>query len=1382
MIKKNSLIRAISLMLCLLLMLPAAVFAQQPAVDYSGHWAEREIKSFLEKGFISLNTDGSFKPDNPITRAEFAAIVNKAFGFKEKADSNFVDIKAEDAFYNDMAIAKKAGYLAGFPDGTVKPSGYMTRQEYAVIISRLLKLDVKKDIAAADKLKDAAKIPVWSKGAIGAAVKLGYMQGNPDNTFGPDGLITRGQAVAVLGRCYLDNVKVSYDKAGTYSAGNMEGSIAINAPDVTLENTVVAGNLIIGEGVGSGNAKLKNVTVKGDTIVRGGGSNSIIIEDCEFKNIIVIKADGKVRIVAVGKTAVEKVDMQSGGKLEEQDATGNGFGYVTIAEGIDPEEPIVLQGNFESVQVLADNANIDVAAGSIGKLEVAKSAENARINLSSGVTVTNMLLDAAATVTGAGKVEAAQVNAQGAVVAAPATNINTAPGVTVSKTVPGTPTTPTPAPAAPSTGGGGSGGGGGSNGGGNNDKPSITINSIPAQAVNIGSSVNVTVASVPADAVKSAVSSNTSVATVSVSGNMLKVTGVSAGASTITVTCNKSGYKSAGTTFKVNVSTAATPTADIKLALTVPAAGGGNSINVGGAVKTGTVKVINGTSSVVLTGTKTAAQTVAVSGADATAVTSAGTATAPAYTVNTADIAATGGIKEFTLTVSETGKNSITYNIKVAVAGLTPAEPLEKVGKPVLSAAGIAAWTDVADEEGYSVQLYKDGAVQGAAVKGAANQTSYDFSSVMKSIGAGLYTVKVTAIGDGFIYQDGPQSEASNGITQLAAVTSGLIWSGNVAHWTEVAGADSYDVYLYKDKTQLKKVNILTANAASGVDFSADMKENGAYTFKVVAKGDGLTKADAEISKASDEYVKDTPTGDMALELTVPAAGEGNSINVGGAVKTGMVKVVNGTSSVVLTGTKTAAQTVAVSGANATAVTSAGTATAPTYTVNTGDIAATGGIKEFTLTVSETGKGSITYNIKVTVAGLTPAEPLEKVGKPVLSAAGIAVWTDVANEDGYSVQLYKDGAVQGAAVKGAANQTSYDFSSVMKSIGAGLYTVKATAIGDGFVYQDGPQSEASDGITQLAAVTEGLIWTGDVAHWTEVAGADSYEVSLYKDGDVSDTINIPAVNAASGADFSADMTGDGTYTFKVAARGDGTTEADAELSPASAARVKDAATDRANLEADKAVLAIGLGANSALDNITTALGELPALLAKGTAVVWTSSKPGVVSDDGQTVTRPGWDDGDETVTMTAALTNGLATGTKTFKLVVKKEGTDQQKLDADKAALKIPLGSNTMENRIRYSLDPLPASLPYGTTVGWTSSDTTVMGNDGKILARPAEDKNVTMTATLTNGSATGTEKFDLIVRMKRPNSLSSPASSILDKSGEARWGDISNEVGYIVR
>lgn len=421
----------IAFTLCILILIPVNVFAGQVSNDYTGHWAEKQINSFIEKGIASPYKDGTFKPDKAITRAEIAAMVNKAFGLVEKTETNFKDVKAEDSYYSDMAIAKKAGYLTGFPDGSVKPDSGMSRQEYAIIISRLLKLDIELYLEEADKFKDAAHIPGWSKGAIGAAVKFGYMNGLPGDIFDPAGSITRGQAVAVLERCYLDRIKVAYDKPGRYSAKTVDGSVAINASDVVLEDTTITGNLVIGEGVRDGNVRLRNVVVKGKTIVRGGGINSIIIEDSEITSIIIIKEDNKVRVVAVGRTSVGQVEMQSGGRLEEQGTGGNGFNYVTIAESLDPNEPIILRGNFESVQLMAEGISLNVESGSIGSIHVASTAANTRISLSAGVSVNLLQVEAPIQVTGTGTVNIADVMVQGVVITAPTTTIRPSAGVTV---------------------------------------------------------------------------------------------------------------------------------------------------------------------------------------------------------------------------------------------------------------------------------------------------------------------------------------------------------------------------------------------------------------------------------------------------------------------------------------------------------------------------------------------------------------------------------------------------------------------------------------------------------------------------------------------------------------------------------------------------------------------------------------------------------------------------------------------------------------------------------------------------------------------------------------------------------------------------------------
>ncbi|MBC2400154.1 cadherin-like beta sandwich domain-containing protein, partial [Clostridium tetanomorphum] len=194
---------------------------------------------------------------------------------------------------------------------------------------------------------------------------------------------------------------------------------------------------------------------------------------------------------------------------------------------------------------------------------------------------------------------------------------------------------------------------------------------------------------------------------------------------------------------------------------------------------------------------------------------------------------------------------------------------LAQVTNVALSSTGVATWDNVANETNFQVQLYKDGNPQGTPVIKAADAVNHDFLVDMRSAGPGIYTVKVTAKGNGSTYTDGPQSEISNSqtIVKLLAVTDGLNWNEDVAYWTAVANAVSYDVQLYKDGNQLNiPVNVLAANVASGVDFSPNIAAGGSgiYTYKVTAKGNGVLMLDAIQSIVSNENIK-TSSNDSAL-------------------------------------------------------------------------------------------------------------------------------------------------------------------------------------------------------------------------------------------------------------------------------------------------------------------------------------------------------------------------------------------------------------------------------------------------------------------------------------------------------------------------------------
>lgn len=241
MIKKRISLALVVVML-LTLMMPTLAFG---AVDYSGHWAEKTIQEWFDNDKLKGYEDGSFRPDVQITRAEFMTMVNNAFGYTEKANISFSDVKSDDWFYSEVQKAVKAGYLLGYEDNTARPGNKISRQEAALIIARIKELT--NNASGVNIFNDALQIASWAKGGVGAVAKAKYMIGYEDSTFRPLRFISRAEALVTIDRAYEETVPttptppVTPPKGGGGGGGNGGG----NLPTVTTAAAIISSFTII---------------------------------------------------------------------------------------------------------------------------------------------------------------------------------------------------------------------------------------------------------------------------------------------------------------------------------------------------------------------------------------------------------------------------------------------------------------------------------------------------------------------------------------------------------------------------------------------------------------------------------------------------------------------------------------------------------------------------------------------------------------------------------------------------------------------------------------------------------------------------------------------------------------------------------------------------------------------------------------------------------------------------------------------------------------------------------------------------------------------------------------------------------------------------------
>lgn len=167
---------------------------QVALTDISGHWAEGNIKQLVALGAISGYPDKTFKPDNNITRAEFASILVKAFALEAHSGEGFADTVghwAEEA----ISTAVYHGIVKGYGDNRFGPDDYITREQMAVMIVNVAKLTpVSQDLA----FEDQNSISAWARGSLATAVKNGIINGYPDGTVRPRANATRAEAVTVV--------------------------------------------------------------------------------------------------------------------------------------------------------------------------------------------------------------------------------------------------------------------------------------------------------------------------------------------------------------------------------------------------------------------------------------------------------------------------------------------------------------------------------------------------------------------------------------------------------------------------------------------------------------------------------------------------------------------------------------------------------------------------------------------------------------------------------------------------------------------------------------------------------------------------------------------------------------------------------------------------------------------------------------------------------------------------------------------------------------------------------------------------------------------------------------------------------------------------------
>jgi hypothetical protein len=163
--------------------------------DISNHWAKDNIIKLTDLKLIKGYDNYRFFPDQTITRAEAVALLNRAFRWQDIRAKPFSDVLKSDWYEEAITHAAAAGVISGYPDGSFKPNDNLTRMETAVLLAHAVNGQV---IVTGNSSFTDIHDNEWGAAILGWMENQGLISGYPDGSFKPDRPITRAEFAQLL--------------------------------------------------------------------------------------------------------------------------------------------------------------------------------------------------------------------------------------------------------------------------------------------------------------------------------------------------------------------------------------------------------------------------------------------------------------------------------------------------------------------------------------------------------------------------------------------------------------------------------------------------------------------------------------------------------------------------------------------------------------------------------------------------------------------------------------------------------------------------------------------------------------------------------------------------------------------------------------------------------------------------------------------------------------------------------------------------------------------------------------------------------------------------------------------------------------------------------
>lgn len=405
-------IRKITLIFLVLMFLVSySTLASENVVftDIENHWAKDLIEKKYSEGLIEGYPDGTFKPDEALTKGQLIAIINRSFGLSNAEENHFKDVTVNDWYKKEVDKAEYYKYIDGLE---IRGDEVATPRDAVMMVSHLLDLEVDEENL---EIKDIDKLSSKEEKMFKMFEELGYMNSKSNESINPDKELNRAEILSITDKVLGYIVKNQDDVKNI----PLDSNITVIGQNIIL-NDIEVNDMYVSPGVKS-NLEISNSKIKGNlNILSDKGMDKFVIENTRVKNVKISDRLEELDLELKGKTRIEKLELENNGEVNSDENS-----YVI--------DVVIDKGNM-SLKKLEIKHDLKILSGDINLKDshvddVVIKGES-HIQLDEKSDIKKLTVDAKAKIDGDGRIYYADITEDGVSLDIRPTTTNIEDGVT----------------------------------------------------------------------------------------------------------------------------------------------------------------------------------------------------------------------------------------------------------------------------------------------------------------------------------------------------------------------------------------------------------------------------------------------------------------------------------------------------------------------------------------------------------------------------------------------------------------------------------------------------------------------------------------------------------------------------------------------------------------------------------------------------------------------------------------------------------------------------------------------------------------------------------------------------------------------------------------